>query len=55
MKKTAALSVVLALLLAAPALARTRHHQHPAPQTYGHVQAPYGAPTYANEIPFAPF
>jgi hypothetical protein len=57
MKKTAALSIALALLIISPALARTHHHQHQknSPGAYGHVDRGYAAPTYSNDVPFAPF
>jgi hypothetical protein len=48
MKKTAILSVVLALL-ATPALART-HHQQSNPPGYGHIDSGYGPPSNWNEI-----
>ena len=59
MKKTTALTVVLALLAATPALARTRHHQS-SPPASSYVGSTYGAPAYTvpaypNEVPFAPF
>ena len=55
MKTTAALSVVLALLVAAPVLAKThRHHQANAP-AYGTVNSTFAVPTYPNEVPWAPF
>jgi hypothetical protein len=55
MKKISALSVVLALLAATPALARAHHQRSNA--TYGYVASPYvpAAPTYRDDVPFAPF
>lgn len=55
MKKTAALSFVLALLIASPVLARTHQHRQTNPRAYGHVERTYTAPTYNNEVPWAPF
>jgi hypothetical protein len=55
MKKTAALSVVLAVLIASPALARTHQQRQTNPSAYGYVDPPYAAPTYGNEVPWAPF
>ena len=58
MKKTAILSIVLALLAATPALARTHHQQKRVnAAAYGYVASPYvpAAPTYRDEVPFAPF
>jgi hypothetical protein len=60
MKKTATLSVVLALLIASPALARTHHHRQSKATPYGYVGSTYSAPayptpTYPNEVPWAPF
>ena len=54
MKKTF-LSVMLALLIASPALARTHHHQHRQTNgsAYGYVDRTHAAPTY--DVPFAPF
>jgi hypothetical protein len=58
--KTATLSVVLALLIASPALARTQHHHRSNATPSGTVTQTYGAsayqaPAYPNEVPFAPF
>ena len=55
MKKTAALSVILGLLIASPALARTHQHRQSNPGAYGNVERTYIAPTYSNEVPWAPF
>ena len=55
MKKTAALSVVLALLIASPALARAHQHRHTNLGTHGYVDPHRSAPTYSNDVPFAPF
>jgi hypothetical protein len=49
MKKTAVLSVVLALL-ATPALARTPHHQHSNAPAAGTIDSGYGPPANWNEI-----
>jgi hypothetical protein len=54
------LSVVLALLIASPALARTHHHRQSKATPYGYVGSTYSAPTYPtptypNEVPWAPF
>lgn len=55
MKKTAALPVILALLIAAPALARTHQHRPTNPTAYGYVARTHQAPTYSNHVPWAPF
>jgi hypothetical protein len=55
MNKATALSVVLALLIASPALARTHHHRQPDPTSYGNTERNYVPPPYSNEVPFAPF
>jgi len=55
MKKTVTLSVLLALLIASPALARPHQHRQTNPNTYGYVDRTYAAPTYSNEVPWAPF
>jgi hypothetical protein len=55
MKKTTALSVVLALLIASPALARAHQHRHTKPAPYGYVDPHHTPPTYSNDVPFAPF
>lgn len=49
MKTTAALSLVLALLAATPALARTHHQQSNSPG-YSHIDSGYGPPSNWNEI-----
>jgi hypothetical protein len=49
MKTTAALSLVLALLAATPALARTHHHQSNSP-AYDNIDSGYGPPSNWNEI-----
>jgi hypothetical protein len=61
MKKFAALSIVLAVLAATPALARARHHQQPQqpqqyqPSTYRQVDPGYWRLWDNNNVPFAPF
>jgi hypothetical protein len=54
-KKTTALSVVLTLLIASPALARSHEHRPANPAASGYVDPPYAPPTYGNEVPWAPF
>jgi hypothetical protein len=49
MKKTAALTVVLAILAATPALARTHHQRFNTPG-YGTIDSGYGPPANWNEI-----
>ena len=55
MNKTVALPVVLALLIASPALARTHHQQQTNPGANGSVERTYAPPSYGNEVPWAPF
>ena len=55
MKKAAVLSIALALLIASPAVARTHHHRQTNHTAYGEAKRAYVAPTYSNEVPWAPF
>lgn len=53
--KKAALSIVLALLIASPALARAHQHRNTNVGTHRYVDPHHSAPTYSNDVPFAPF
>ncbi len=55
--KKAVPPLLLALLVASPALARTHQHRHHQtnPGAYGYVNRAPAAPTYGNDLPFAPF